>query len=61
MGKREDWCRKVCWDVEGYGEMWESVLGECGGDGKVCWGVGEVRGDVGVWGEVRGDVDGVNK
>ena len=21
--------------------MWESVGGECGGYGKVCWGVGE--------------------
>ena len=45
--------------------------GECGGREEVCWGVGEVRGDVrkgrsvgagvgkcvGVWGEVRADVE----
>ena len=39
--------------VEMWGKMWESVWGE---RGKVCWGVGEVRRDVGkgmgVWGEM---------
>ena len=28
--------------------MWESVWGKYGGCEKVCWGVGEVRGEV--WG-----------
>ena len=34
-------------------EVWESVWGECGGGGKVYWGVGEVKGEV--WGKVRED------
>ena len=34
-------------------EVWESVWGEYE---KVCWGVGEVRGEIGgLWGKVRGD------
>ena len=42
-------------------ELWESVWGECGGCGKVCWGVGEMKKDVGGWREVRGDVGCVKK
>ena len=39
---------------EVWGDVWKSVWGECG---KVCWGVGRVRGEVwGVWGKVRKDV-----
>ena len=43
------------WGEEG--EMWEEVRGRCR---KVCWGVKEVRGDVGkgevreMWGSVLG-------
>ena len=35
--------------------MWGRCGRLCGGErGKVCWGVGEVRGEVwGVWGKVR--------
>ena len=31
------------------GNVWESVWGECGGCGEVCWGVGKV-----MWGEAWG-------
>ena len=52
--------------------MWKSVrggVGKCWGTcGKVCWGVGKVKGDMGrnvrVWksvGKVRGDVGNVEK
>ena len=40
---RCSWCEEV------WGKAWKSVWGECGGCGKVCCGVGEVRRDVGVW------------
>ena len=39
---------KIRRNVEGekkWGEVWESVLSECGECGKACWGVG------GMWGE----------
>ena len=45
--------------------MWGSVWGKFGECGKVCWGVrvGEGRcGEAfGVWGKIRGDVEGVKK
>ena len=40
--RRDGECEEV------WGNVWESVWGKCGGSGKVCWGVGEVRGEV--WG-----------
>ena len=50
VGGVEEWvwgkCRKML------GEVWGSVLGSEGRCGKVCWGVGTVRGDVGGCGKV---------
>ena len=50
------------WDelMGAVGEVSDSVWGECGGCGKVCWGVGEVRGNVerlvGVWENIWGNM-----
>ena len=42
---------------EVWGDEWESVWGESGKCGEVCWGVGEVKAEVwGVWRKLRGDV-----
>ena len=51
---------KKCWERcgKGRGRGVEKCWVRCG---KVCWSVGEVRGDVGVWESVLGCGGGVGK
>ena len=51
MGEGEKRCGERCREVWDVGGGVRKCWGTCG---KVCWGVGEVRGEVS--GKVRGDV-----